>query len=123
VIRVPVADYDVVLQKGVRARVMAALTPAAAAEGVSPETLLDRIALAMKAVRNMGESGPGHSSPDANAVPDAYRREYASLHRERYFGVQVLYGIRSAPSRLVIIDATHFPALAAVRSPAADPSA
>ena len=107
----PIADYEVHLQKGVRARVLAALQRAAKVMAITPEDLLDKIALAMKEVRNVGEEGPEHRTPEEEAVPAAYWEAYDSLHVEQYYGVLVSYGIQDVRPRprLVIIDVTHHP--------------
>lgn len=107
----PIADYEVHLQKGVRAKVLAALERAAEVMAIKPKDLLDKIALAMKEVRNMGEEGPEHRTPAQEVVPAAYWEAYDSLHVEQYYGVLVSYGIQDVRPRprLVIINMTHHP--------------
>ena len=113
----PIADYEVHLQKGVRAQVMHPLSCAAEARGKGETAgdLLDLIALRMKQVHNVGDTGPDHRREEWDSVPahlrEAYRREYDSLHVEQYFSIHIRFGIRSTPPRLVIISAQYPPAM------------
>ena len=98
-------DFDVFLRKGSRPGVLIALEQAAVVNGVSVDTLLDKIARGMKAVWNDGRKGPDHNCP--SDTPQKFRRDFDLVCEETYEGVIVRFGVQLKIERLVIIRMTY----------------